>query len=205
MSRFGPDPQAFFEGVYQSAAPWDIGGAQPAMHELLAEFPPEAPVLDVGCGSGDLAIHLAQSGLEVLGVDFVDEAIRQGQRKKAALPDAVSGRLEFRVGDALRPSLLGRRFGAVVDSGFYHLFDAGQCARFVEELAQSVRPGGRCYLHEFAVTFPVPNVPRAVSADELRERFAPDAGWRILSIRPAEFLSTVAPVPAILACVERAS
>jgi predicted RNA methylase len=108
MSRFGSDPLAFFEGVYQEPAPWDIGAPQPAMAALLAEYPPEGPVLDVGCGSGDLAVHLAASGLHTLGVDFVDEAIDQAQTKKGTLPPEVAGRLDFRVADALHPSRLER-------------------------------------------------------------------------------------------------
>ena len=31
MSRFGDDPRAFFDGVYQGVAPWGIGAAQPAL------------------------------------------------------------------------------------------------------------------------------------------------------------------------------
>jgi len=173
------------------------------MAGLLAEYPPEDPGLDVGCGSGDLAIHLAKSGLDTLGIDFIEEAITQARAKMAALPADVADRLAFRVADALQPSLLGQTFGAVVDSGFYHLFDPEQCERFVDELARVLRPGGRCYLHEFAVTFPVPNVPRQVTEAELRESFAPERGWKVLTIRTGEFLSTVAPVPAILACMER--
>jgi ubiquinone/menaquinone biosynthesis C-methylase UbiE len=173
------------------------------MAALLAQYPPEDPVLDVGCGSGDLAIHIAASGMETLGIDFVAEAIIQARSKKAALPPDVANRLNFRVADALHPSLLGQTFGAVVDSGFYHLFDSDQCEPFVDELALVLRPGGRCYLHEFAVTFPVPNVPRQVTEAELRERFTPERGWQVLTIRTGEFLSRVAPVPAILACMER--
>ncbi len=205
MSRFGPDPFAFFEAVYRQPAPWDIGGPQPAMAALLAQYPPEGLALDVGCGSGDLAIHLAQSGVEVLGIDFVEEAIVQANSKKAALPADVAARLEFRVANALQPSRLGRSFGAVVDSGFYHLFEPGECARFVDELAAVLRPGGRCYLHEFAVEFPVANVPRQVTGAELRQHFTPEKGWRVLAIRSGEFLSRMAPVPATLACVEYGS
>ena len=120
-----------------------------------------------------------------------------------ALPPDVSGRLNFRVADALRPSLLGQSFGAVVDSGFYHLFDSDQCERFVDDLALALRLGGRCYLHEFAVDFPIPNVPRKVTETELLERFTTERGWRILAIRSGEFLSRIAPVPATLACIER--
>jgi len=45
------------------------------MATLVKQFPPRGPVLDVGCASGDLAIHLARLGHEVLGVDFVQDAI----------------------------------------------------------------------------------------------------------------------------------
>jgi SAM-dependent methyltransferase len=202
VSRFGPDPLAFFETVYRGPAPWDIGRPQPAMTALLAEYPPQGPVLDVGCGSGDLAIHVAGRGVETLGIDFVDEAIAQAESKKALLPPDVARRVDFRVSDALHPSRLGRTFGAVVDSGFYHLFEPDQCHEFVDELGLVVRPGGRCYLHEFAVTFDVPNVPRQVTEAELRKHFSRENGWQVLTIRAGEFLSTVAPVPAVVACIE---
>src|SRR5512138_123163 len=204
MSRFGSDPHAFFKAVYQNIPPWDVGGPQPELSALFDEYPPMSPVLDVGCGSGDLAIALAQRGLEVTGIDFVETAIEQARAKAGALPTEVASRLDFRVGDALQPSLLQRQFGAVVDSGFLHLFETEPRDRFAEDLALALLPGGRYYLLAFAVDFGIPNVPRQVTEEELRARFTAEKGWRILDIRPAEFLSRVAPpTPAIRACVER--
>lgn len=203
MSRFGPDPRAFFDGVYLETPPWDVGGAQPALTELFAEHPPEGPVLDVGCGSGDLAISLARGGLEVLGVDFVDAAVAHARDKAASLPPEVAGRLDFRVADALRPSLPGWWFGSVVDSGFLHLFDPAECDRFAVELAAALVPGGRYYLLAFATEFDIPHSPRAIGEEELRARFTAERGWRVLAVRPAEFQSRVAPVPATAACIER--
>jgi len=204
MSRFGPDPLSFFNSVYQNVAPWDIGGPQPAMANLIERYPPEDPILDLGCGSGDLAIYLAKLGHQVVGIDFVESAIKDAQAKIAALPDEVARSISFHVADALRPSLLQRKFWAVFDSGFYHLFDSDQCEQLIEEVASILRPHGRYYLHEFAIEFPVPNVPRQISVDELQARFTVEKGWRIREIRTAEFLSRVAPpVPAICACLER--
>lgn len=203
MSRFGPDPQAFFDAVYQQTPPWDIGGPQPALEALLDELSPSGPVLDVGCGSGDHAITLARRGLEVVGVDIVPEAITQAQAKAQALPAELAERLTFHVADALRPTLLGRRFGAVIDAGFLHLFEPEVADRFAAELAASLRPGGRYYLLAFAVQFDVPNVPRAVSEQELRTRFTPERGWRILALREALFQNRVAATPATCACIER--
>jgi cyclopropane fatty-acyl-phospholipid synthase-like methyltransferase len=204
MSRFGADPHAFFKSVYHVIPPWEIGGPQPAMSALLAQFPPTDPMLDVGCGSGDLSIYLAQLGHRVIGIDFVEAAIANAQEKVRSLPAKVACLLDFQVADALKPSLLQRQFGSVVDSGFFHLFDPDQCDSFVDDLGLTLLPGGRYYLHAFAVEFPIPNAPRQVTADELRRRFTSEKGWLIQDIQSVEFLSRAAPpVSAISACIER--
>lgn len=136
-------------------------------------------------------------------IDPLPAAIDQACTKAARLSADVRDRLEFAVGDALRPSLLGRSFGAVADSGFFHLFEPEDGDRFGSELSRILAPGGRYYLLAFAVAFPVPNTPRAVTEAEIRARFTAEQGWRILECRAAEFLSRIAPVPATCACIER--
>ncbi len=204
MSRFGSDPLIFFNSVYQNIAPWDIGAPQPAMAALIEKCPPANPILDLGCGSGDLAIYLAKLGHQVVGIDFVESAIKNAQDKVASLPNETAQLLRFQVADALKPTLLQEKFGAVFDSGFYHLFDPDQCEQLIDEVASILKPHGCYYLHEFAIEFPVPNVPRQISIDELQTRFMVEKGWRIKEIQTVEFLSRVAPpVPATCACIER--
>jgi SAM-dependent methyltransferase len=200
VPRFTPD---FFDSIYRDTPPWDIGAAQPAMMALVDEYPPAGPVLDVGCGSGDLAIALAQRGVQVLGVDVVEAAIAHARLKAESQPPEVGRLLEFQVADALRPTLLGRRFGAVVDSGFYHVFEQDNRDVLARELEGALLPGGRYYLLAFATEFDMPNTPLKVTEDELRARFTVENGWRILAVRPAQFESRYAPVPALAACIER--
>lgn len=202
MARFGADPNKFFASVYDGAAPWDIGAPQPALADLIAEFPLEEPVLDVGSGSGDLAIWIAGQGLKVLGVDFVPAAIELAQERARDFHADLAQNVEFRVADALRPSDLGVQFGSIVDSGFYHLFEPLQCERFARELRAALRPGGRYYLLAFAVELPAPDVPRGITEAELRRNFSAENGWRLLALRSAEFVSRVGSIPAICACVE---
>jgi ubiquinone/menaquinone biosynthesis C-methylase UbiE len=202
MSRFGSDPHEFFDAVYREAAPWDLGATQPAVVALIEDYPPEGPVLDVGCGTGDLALHLAARGLETLGVDFVGAAIARAEQKRRSAPSHVQDQLTLRIADALHPATLGMSFRAVADSGFYHLFEPAQCREYVRELASVLPPGGRCYLHEFATGFSGPNLPREVTELELRAHFKATS-WQFLALRFGEFLSRVGTVPAILACVER--
>lgn len=204
MNRFGPDPLEFFNLVYQHSAPWDIGAPQPAMIALLEKYPPTAPILDLGCGPGDLAIYLAKLGHKVVGIDFVESAIQSAQAKADALPPETSRLLNFEVGDALQLSKLQQTFAAVVDSGFYHLFNPDESERLIDEVGAVSRPGGRYYLHEFAIEFPAPNLPRQILPEEIQTRFKTERGWRILEIQSVDFLSRVAPpVPATCACIER--
>jgi SAM-dependent methyltransferase len=195
------DSLEYFEAVYRDVPPWDVGGPQPALVSLIDAHPPRGPVLDAGCGSGDLAIALAARGLAVLGADFVEAAIAEAREKARRLPPEAASLLRFEVADALRPDRLGR-FGSVVDSGFFHLFDASTRDGYARRLAEALVPGGRLYLLAFAVEFPPPS-PRRVTEDELRARFSAASGWRVVELRPAEFQSRIAPVPAVAACIER--
>jgi SAM-dependent methyltransferase len=195
----------FFNSAYRETPPWDVGKPQPALIALLDEFPSTGPVLDVGCGTGDLALALARRGLTVLGVDLAPAAITQA-RVKAAMAEPGVGRLvEFCVGDALHPALFPGPVGTVVDSGFFHLFGPVERERFARELATTLTTGGRYYLLGFAIDSPMPNAPRQVSQSELRALFTPEHGWRVLALRPARFLIRSArhDVPAVAACIER--
>lgn len=197
-----------FDSAYREAPPWDVGEPQPALITLLDEYPPTGPVLDVGCGTGELTLALANRGFTVLGVDLAATAIARARAKLADAAPEVGRLVEFRVGDALHPTLFPGPFGAVVDSGFFHLFGPPERERFAGELAATLATGGRYYLLGFAIDSPIPNAPRQVRESELRTLFTPERGWRILSLRPARFLVRSArgsEVPAVAACVERVS
>jgi SAM-dependent methyltransferase len=173
------------------------------MSALLEAYPPRGPVLDVGCGSGDLALAVAARGLQVTGIDFIPAAIAHAQAKAANLPPEIAPLVTFQIADALYPSRLQRHFGTVLDSGFLHVLESDQRTRFIDELAMTLGPGGRYYLLAFAVEFAIPNTPRLVSAEEVRTRFRAEHGWQIHGIHEAVFHSRVAPpVPALSACIE---
>jgi SAM-dependent methyltransferase len=194
--------------AYRDTPPWDIGEPQPALLALLDEYPPTGSVLDVGCGTGELTIALARRGLTALGVDLAEAAIAQARAKADAAAPEIGRTVAFRVGDALHPTLFPGPFGAVVDSGFFHLFGPLERERFVHELATTLTPGGRYYLLGFAFDSPMPNAPRQVREEELRTLFAAEHGWRLWALRPARFLIRSArgsDVPAVAACIERVS
>lgn len=80
------------------------------------------PILDLGCGTGRVALALAREGYEVVGLDL-NPAFVERARAEAARPGSeISGRVRFEVGDA-RDFRLGERFGLVVmmDQAFKYL------------------------------------------------------------------------------------
>ncbi|MEU4690271.1 class I SAM-dependent methyltransferase [Actinoplanes sp. NPDC023714] len=107
-----------FEKMYRADTPppWEIGGPQPALAAVLKAGEPRGPrALDLGCGTGDLAIALARLGFQVTGVDFSPTAVDQARAKAAAEGLTV----EFEVADATRLRLT-KRFDSIFDSGLLH-------------------------------------------------------------------------------------
>lgn len=70
-----------FESAYQNSAAWWIDKPQPVFVEHFSRESLRSPVLDIGCGAGDLSLWLASKGYEVLGIDYVPKAIELARKK----------------------------------------------------------------------------------------------------------------------------
>jgi SAM-dependent methyltransferase len=101
------------------------------------DLQPGEKVLDVACGTGNLAIPAARAGAVVTGVDIAPNLIEQaGQRARA---EGVECR--FEEGDAEALAYEDGSFDAVVTM-FGAMF-APRPERVAEELVRVCRPGGR--------------------------------------------------------------
>jgi SAM-dependent methyltransferase len=168
--------RATFEDLYAGPAPWDIAGPQRPFVTIADRI--TGPVLDAGCGTGEHALFLAARGLRVIGIDFVDEAIRRARAKAAERGLAV----EFLVKDALTLDDWGERFAGVIDFGLFHGFSDDDRLRYVRGLARVVEPGGRLFLACLSDEEPGEVGPRRVSRPELYDAFAD--GWDVESVQP---------------------
>nr|WP_232294987.1 class I SAM-dependent methyltransferase [Parafrankia sp. EUN1f] len=100
-----------------------------------ALVPPGGRILDAGCGTGRVAIRLAELGYACTGVD-VDPSMLARAR---AASDAVS----WVLADLADLADLGGQFDLVVAAGnVIPLLAEGSEARVVRALAERVRPGG---------------------------------------------------------------
>jgi SAM-dependent methyltransferase len=121
---------------------WRIRSIPPELRQATEQgwFPPGGSVLDIGCGSGEIARWLAEEGYEAMGVDFSRAAI---ERAKAAM-DAP--RLTFEVFDICGGAPRTSGFDALLDRGCLHTIGDDCRAAYVRNLATAARPGARFLL-----------------------------------------------------------
>lgn len=180
---------------------WDLGRPQAAVLRLLNAGgfgPPDAAVLDAGCGTGEHALLLAGRGHGVLGVDLAAEAIGRAAAKAEARGLAA----EFLVHDALDLAALGRTFDAALDVGLFHTLGDEDRPRYAASLAAAVRPGGRAFLLCWSDRNPFGYGPRRITRRELRGAFRAAAGWRVEGI-VAETLESRLPAGGVAAWLAR--
>jgi SAM-dependent methyltransferase len=121
---------------------------------VLAEIPPGATVLDLGCGAGlDSLIAARQVGPmgQVVGIDF-SEAMLQRARQ-AALETRIDN-VVFRQADAEQLSLDDASIDVALVNGIFNLNPARDC--IFRELARVMRPGGTVYSAEIILREPLP-------------------------------------------------
>jgi len=171
-----------FELAYQNGVPpWDIGRPQPAIVRLAELGLIEGDVIDVGCGTGENALYLADRGLEVVGVDAAPTAIARAQEKARLRSRGAA----FLVADALELQTLGRTFDIAIDCGLFHTFSDADRTRFERSLHRILRASARYVLLCFSEYQPGDFGPRRVTQAEIRATF--ETGWRVDSIVAERF------------------
>jgi len=177
-----------FEAVYASPEPppWDIPRPQRAVTALadLGEF--TSPILDLGCGTGENALHLASLGFDLTGVELVEAALAKARRKAKERRVQV----DLRQGDALAlPEM--KPFATILDCGFFHVLSDEQRGAYLASLARVSHPGTVLHLLCFSDREPGQAGPRRIAADELRATFEP--AWNVDRIRSVRLESHLHP------------
>lgn len=123
----------------------DHGLADPQCREawrslLLEHLPaPPATIADLGCGTGTLALLLADEGYAVDGVDFSPEMVRRARAKASHVAS-------FHEGDAASPPLHPAAYDVVLSR--HVLWAMPSPADALTRWTGLLRPGGRLLLVE---------------------------------------------------------
>jgi SAM-dependent methyltransferase len=137
-----------YDAFYGSAPPPQVAG-DAAFYERLARQT-GGPALELGCGTGRIALALAEAGLPVTGVDLSEGMLTIARRKLAQLPLSVQERLTL-INQDMTTLELGRRFGCVLVPfrSFQHLLTTDLQRKCLAATARHLEPSGRLALHLF--------------------------------------------------------
>jgi SAM-dependent methyltransferase len=116
--------------------------------DVATGAPPEARVLEVGCGPGHLSIALARRhGLDVTGIDLDPAMIERARANSSRAIDEEAGRPSFTAADVASLPFADDSFDLVVSTfSMHHWADptAG-----LAELGRVLRPGARALIWDF--------------------------------------------------------
>jgi cyclopropane fatty-acyl-phospholipid synthase-like methyltransferase len=178
---------AFIDAAYETGAPWEIGRPQPAFVRLFANVAIAGRVLDVGCGSGDLVIHLCSRGVDASGIDASAIAIARAQMKAEA---SGMDKSIFRVADALQVHTMGNVYDVATDSGFLHTLTAEERRFYATSLTSAVRAGGSYYaLCISDRENPEWGGPHRIAPDDFANAFRDR--WSVAWVREAKYQTTL--------------
>jgi methyl halide transferase len=130
-----------FQKRYETGdTPWDIGKPDFNLIETVttkALGPCKA--LDIGCGTGDNSIWLAQQNFQVTGIDISEIAIEKAMEKASQAQVACT----FMVMDFLTSKIAGAPFGLVFDRGCFHAVRSDEERQsFAENVAAHLETDG---------------------------------------------------------------
>lgn len=177
-------PASRFEEAYRAGeTPWEIGGPQPELVRLAEEGEIVGDVIDVGCGTGENALHLASLGRRVVGVDASPTALARAQEK--AVARGLADRATFRSADALDLRRLRRRFETAIDCGLFHTFEKPQRRIYASSLTEVLSPGSTLHILCFSDEEPEGPGPHRIQEYDIRDAFR--GIFSLTRIRPARF------------------
>jgi SAM-dependent methyltransferase len=112
-------------------------------YRSMAGRMPVAETLELGAGTGRIAIRLARAGFRVTGLDLSAEMLAVAESKSATIP-----RLRWVLAD-MRTFELGRRFGLVIAPGhaFQNLLTTEDQLACLERALTHLLPTGTLVLH----------------------------------------------------------
>ena len=168
--------QVVFGRLYRHAAsvealPWHRDEPPPLLERALAHRSAPGRALDLGCGDGVYAVHLAQQGYSVVATDFVDTAL-DATRARAARA-GVEVRLHECDVIYYQDS---EPFDIVLDSGCLHHLPKKKVSVYRARLDEWLAPGGSFvlvhFLHRPKVKW-IPQGPRHLTRSQATALFAP--------------------------------
>ena len=132
--------EQFRERYKSGNTPWDIGKPDfNLIHTVTTMDIKPCKVLEIGCGTGNNSIWLAQKNFDVIGIDSSEIAIEKALEKASK----ANVNCAFIWINFLKNKIESTPFGFVFDRGCFHVFKSDQERKiFAENVSAHLEKGG---------------------------------------------------------------
>ena len=154
--------------------------------------------LDLGTGPGTQAIQLSKRGFDVTATDLSENAIAMAKKQ--------SNKVNFVTDDFLNSKLPDDEFDYIFDRGCFHVFDASQRPKYVEQIKRILKNNGKLFLKCMSIdekNLPDDEMPHKFSKQNIIDIFSND--FEIQSIKDSVFKGTLDQFPKALFIVMKKS
>lgn len=155
MSQHKPSHETEYERLYRERlaagqeawhpGEYDRFEMRPFIEEMLRQaalVPADGPILDLGCGTGQLACMLAASGYRVTAIDISPTAIEHGR----AVAQERGLEIDWRVADLSRDDLPSCAYRVIVDDRLLHcIVSWPDRTRLLRMIHQALVPSGEVW------------------------------------------------------------
>jgi SAM-dependent methyltransferase len=148
LDDVGPSP---YDSIAELYDPWSRSVVEDIPFYVAEAKKSTGPIVELGIGSGRIAIPIAHEVIHVIGIDSSREMLAACRRR--AEDAGVSDRIELRLGDLRRPPV-DEPVSLVICPfrSYLHLADDGERIEALEAAHDALIPGGRLIFDVFAPT-----------------------------------------------------
>jgi len=190
--------KSFVERYQDNDTPWEINRPDHNLIDFVNDLSlAPGPAIDLGCGTGDNSVWLAEQGFQVTGCDLSDLALAKAKAKAKQAGVTCT----WFQGDFLQTTPAGAPFTFAFDRGCFHTFAAADaCPAFAARVAAILADDGQwlSLIGNRDEERGDRQGPPQLTASQIAQAVEPY--FEILSLRRGHFDFDHAPAPLIWLC-----
>lgn len=134
-SLFARSAYDYFGEGYMRTYPDDLSKFGPMVDEFIAQLPPKAKVLDVGCGNGAYVAYLLDKGFDAVGLDISETMLKQAER---SVPQDRLLHMDMHFLEEIKSAT----YDGLISITSLVYTSRGSMLKVLEELKRILKPGG---------------------------------------------------------------
>lgn len=148
MNNYSSQKEYFEQSYHTGADIWTNHNYTQEILNFVRMLPHKGTVLDLGSGRGHTSFLLADLGMKVIGLDYIEDLTRKNN--ESVKENGYTGKVAFKTGDILSIPFQEESFDSVVDIATLQHIHPKDWPLYADEVFKVLKPGGFLFLAELS-------------------------------------------------------